>query len=303
MPNEPKRRLMDDLKRRFGSITKLPGSQSLFEIGSRARIYVRYSKLHPDGRTFYGLRKTDLQQLDGHEALLCFLWDSQTEPLFIPFRNFEEVFATLAPASDGQFKVQVYPEVEGTELYIANAGRFNVESYIGWNETNSISSVASDQLNRDLTHPQVQTLLGSIGTVKGHVVWFPRADRSRVDWTMTQRFDFADDSFASDDITNVASEIDVIWFRRGSNELTALFEIEHSTPVYSGLLRFNDVHLLMPRLQPRFTIVANDSRRSRFTSQINRPTFKASGLNELCSFLDYANVFEWQKRLTEGADK
>jgi len=53
----------------------------------------------------------------------------------------------------------------------------------------------------------------------------------------------------------------------------------------------------MPTLQTRFTIVANDSRRSRFTSQVNRPTFRASQLSELCSFLDYANVFEWYKRL------
>jgi hypothetical protein len=131
MPNEAKRRLLDDLQRRFGSITKLPASQSLFEIGSRGRIYIRYSKLHPDGRTFYGLRKTDLQQLEAHQSLICFLWDSQTEPLLIPYRDFEEVFATLTPASDGQFKAQVYPEVEGAELYIANAGRFNVESYFG----------------------------------------------------------------------------------------------------------------------------------------------------------------------------
>ena len=75
------------------------------------------------------------------------------------------------------------------------------------------------------------------------------------------------------------------------------FEIEHSTPIYSGLLRFNDVRVLMPTLQTRFTVVANDSRRLRFTSQVNRPTFRASQLSELCSFFDYANVFEWHKRL------
>src|SRR5207245_2943513 len=137
---EAKRRLLEDLQQRFGSISKLPNSQSLFEIGSQARVYVRYSKLHPDGRTFYGLRRTDLQQLEGRQSLICFLWDSQAEPLLIPYRDFEEVFATLTPASDGQFKVQVYPEVEGTELYIANAGRFNVESYFGWNRSEEHTS-------------------------------------------------------------------------------------------------------------------------------------------------------------------
>ena len=131
MPKDVKQLLLNELRERFGSIKKLPNSQSLFEIGNQARIYVRYSKLHPNNRTFYGLRQTDLRQLEGHQSLICFLWDSQKEPLLIPYRDFEEVFATLIPASDGQFKAQVYPQEEGTELYIANAGRFNVESYFG----------------------------------------------------------------------------------------------------------------------------------------------------------------------------
>ena len=154
MPSDVKHKLLADLRRRFGSIKKLANSQSLFEIGSRARIYVRYSKLHPGRRTFYCLRQMDLKQLEGRQALICFLWDSQKEPLLIPYRDFEEVFVTLSPASDGQFKAQVYPQLEGTELYIANAGRFNVESYFGWNETNSISLGSPEHWNRELTHSQ-----------------------------------------------------------------------------------------------------------------------------------------------------
>ena len=297
MAKDIKLRLLQDLQQQLGSLTKLPNSQSLFQIGSQARIYVRYSKVHRDGRTFYGLREADLKQLEGQQSLICFLWDSQKEPLLVPYRDFEEVFATLTPASDGQFKVQIYPQPEATELYIANAGRFNVESYFGWNETNSISPSASDRWNKELTHSQVQTLLGSIGARKGHNVWLPRSDRTRLDRNLTSPFDLITPSLATQELQAVASEIDVIWIRRGSGQLTALFEIEHSTPIYSGLLRFNDVRILLPTLPTRFTIVANDSRRSRFTSQLNRPTFRATKLNELCSFLDYANVFEWHKRL------
>lgn len=299
MAHDVKQRLIAELGNRFANVTKLPDSQSLYEIDHGARIYIRYSRVHPDNRTFYGLRQADLRQLEGHQSLICFLWDSQAEPLLIPFRDFEEVFAALTPASDGQYKAQVYSSETGTELYIAKAGRFNVESYFGWNETNSIQSTDAERWNRELSHSQVQTLLGTIGTVKGLGVWLPRGDRSRIDAEVARSLEFANQSFASQEIARAASEIDVIWFRRGSNELTALFEIEHSTPIYSGLLRFNDVRLLMPALQPRFTIVANDSRRSRFTTQIGRPTFRTSGLNDVCTFLDYANVLEWHKRLTE----
>ena len=34
------------------------------------------------------------------------------------------------------------------------------------------------------------------------------------------------------------SEIDVVWVNSGSSAVDSLFEVEHSTPVYSGLLRF-----------------------------------------------------------------
>jgi hypothetical protein len=123
-----------------------------------------------------------------------------------------------------------------------------VESYFGWNETNSISPVSSDRWNRELTHSQVQTLLGSIGAKKGHDVWLPRSDRTKLDWNLASRFELAAPSLATQELESVASEIDVIWIRRGSGQLTALFEIEHSTPIYSGLLRFNDVRILMPAL-------------------------------------------------------
>jgi hypothetical protein len=292
-----KSQLLVELQRRFSTVTKLPGSQSLYDLGEGRRVYVRYSKLHPDRRTFYGLRQTDLRQLEGFQSLLCFLWDGQTEPLLAPYRDFEDVFAGLTPASDGQFKAQVYPDETGTELYIANAGRFNVEGYIGWNETNSLRSQASERWNRELTHHQVQTLLGAIGVQKGHAVWLPRADRARLDWSLTSAFNISDRLSANRELEMYARDIDVVWITVGAAEITALFEVEHSTAIYSGLLRFNDVRLLAPTFQPRFTIVANDSRRSRFTSQINRPTFKASGFADRCSFLDYANVLEWHAHL------
>ena len=82
--------------------------------------------------------------------------------------------------------------------------------------------------------------------------------------------------------------------------LEGLFEVEHSTPVYSGLLRFNDVLLANPKLS-RFTIVSNEGRRALFSKQVFRPTFRKSGLAELVSFLEYTNVFDWHQRLLTKA--
>jgi hypothetical protein len=95
------------------------------------------------------------------------------------------------------------------------------------------------------------------------------------------------------------SEIDVVWVGRGRETITGLFEVEHSTPIYSGLLRFNDILLTEPRLT-RFSIASNDTRRAVFARQISRPTFRKSGLSELTSFLEYANVVDWHARVIRG---
>ena len=105
MAKETKVAFLDQLEQRFGNIRKLPNSLSLYDIGAgAARIYVRYSKLHERNQAFYGLRQKDLQQLEGHSSFLCLLWNGQTEPLILPFADYEEIIRQLTPAEDGQYK-------------------------------------------------------------------------------------------------------------------------------------------------------------------------------------------------------
>jgi hypothetical protein len=299
--NTIKAAFLEELKRRFGVSRKLENSSSIYEIADgKARLYIRYSKKHPGNRTFFGLRKIDLQTIEGHLGILCFLWSGQDEPLFVPLAEFADTFAMISPAGDGQYKAQIYEGPGGTELYIANAGRFNVESYRGWSSlTNQIGAVSI--VVPELTHIQVQTLLARIGVTKGFDVWIPMNDRVSLDWSLTPAFHFPIAlPPALKPIKDIAEEIDVMWFERGAGHPTAFFEVEHSTPIYSGLLRFNDVHLTLPTLNMRFGIVSNDERRSVYVRQLGRPTFKASGLSEVCMFLEYRNVFGWYRNLQKG---
>jgi hypothetical protein len=303
MPRPIKQEFLAELERRFPSLKKSSSSQSLFEVPeSSFRIYIRYSKVHPGNRTFFGLRQADLQWLEGHKSVICFLWDGQPLPLLLPYAAFEEVFASLTPAKDGQFKAQIYADSDSTELYIANAGRFNVDGYFGWNELNAIVDSDTRAQASQLNHSQVQTLLGGIGFAKGHDIWIPQVDRAGLDWSLTEEFPLhrsLPNTYKS--VEPVLSEVDVVWVRRGAGDLVALFEVEHTTSIYSGLLRFNDVHLIAPELHPRFSVVANDSRRSLFVRQVNRPTFQRSGLSEICTFMEYENVLDWHRRLRRGA--
>lgn len=174
MTKDIKIQFFDQLRSKFGPITKLEGSQSLFDISEgKARIYVRYSKLHEGDTTFFGLRADDLQKLQGFPSILCFLWDGQSNPLLIPFSEYEEVFQNTVHAKDGQYKVQVLLKKEGTQFYIAKAGKFNVERYFSWNELEKLIDAANIKQIPEFSHSQVQTIIGSIGTQKNSIFGCP----------------------------------------------------------------------------------------------------------------------------------
>jgi len=122
-------------------------------------------------------------------------------------------------------------------------------------------------------------------------------DRNKLDWNLTKKFICMNELPSRyGNMDNIIKEIDVLWMQRGSSELKAMFEVEHSTPIYSGLLRFNDLYLTEQKLKPKFSVVSNDVRRSLFPKQINRPTFKRSGLSDVCNFLEYKDVYSWFNR-------
>jgi hypothetical protein len=302
MPNLRKIGILETLRTRFGELDKIKGSESLFRLGQdAARIYIRYSKVHTDGGAFFGIREVDLRQLEGYNSFFCFLVDDGSAPLFVPYEDFEEVFRNAQTARDGQYKVQLRPGNNGLEIYVARQGRFNVEAYVGFE---SIARGLNSRLLREahsLTHSQVQTFLAGIGRLKQYEVYVPEGDTGKLDWSLTERFPLrgcVPSGF--EQVRGVLSEIDVVWVARGGEAIEGLFEVEHSTTVYSGLLRFNDIHLVDPKVS-RFSIVSNDSRRGLFARQLFRPTFKKSGLADLTSFLEYSNVVDWHRRLVKGS--
>jgi len=304
VPNLRKIETIKMLRDRFGEIRKIAGSESLFQIGQdAARIYFRYSKLHSGGRAFFGLREVDLRQLEGYNSFLCFVLDDGTAPLFVPYGDFEEVFRNAQTASDGQYKVQLLSRNDGLELYVARQGRFNVEGYVGLEPVARSLDSALLRDAQNLTHPQVQTLLAGIGHLKKYGVYIPERDINSLDWNLTERFPLRGSIPSGfEQIRGVLSEVDVIWVAPGGEAIEGLFEVEHSTPVYSGLLRFNDI-LLTDAKVSRFSIVSNEIRRALFSRQLFRPTFRSSGLAELTSFLEYSNVLDWHMRVARGGDR
>jgi hypothetical protein len=287
------------IEERVGAVTRLPGSRSLIETASGLRIYMRYSKMHAKGATFYGLRQVDLNALDGHRAYICFSSDTEP-PLFVPYGDFEAVIRQSPLASDGQYKAQVIHGASSKELYLPRVGHFNVDAFGGLDTLSLEDQSADSDIGLSLSHCQAQTLLGGIGVLKGYGVYIPSNNVDLLDWSLVERF-HPINSLPNyiEDRARFASEIDVIWVDHKHDLIVAAFEVEHSTPVYSGLLRFNDV-LLTCSGANRFFVVSNESRRELFARQLQRPTFQRSGLSEVASFLDYTNVYHWHRRLNSA---
>jgi type II restriction enzyme len=189
------------------------------------------------------------------------------------------------------------------ELYLPKMGHFNLDAFGGLEALHPENFSDSAKTAAALSHWQAQTLLCGIGVFRGYGIYVPPNNVETLDWNLTPKFQPVSSlpSFVTGR-TRFASEIDVIWLDHKHDAIAAAFEVEHSTPVYSGLLRFNDVLLTCPSAN-RFFVVSNDSRRDLFARQLQRPTFQRSGLSEVASFLDYSNIFDWHKRLIIAAKK
>lgn len=147
-----------------------------------------------------------------------------------------------------------------------------------------------------VSHEEIQWLLLNLGEQMGLDVWVARNDKSK----SYNGHDFSEVRSLRNELpiqfdaaTNKTIElIDVLWLRE--NAIVAAFEVEHTTSIYSGLLRMSDLISMQPNLKISLYIVAPDDKRDRVFSQINRPTFSRlkPKLREICQFIPYSTLRE-----------
>ena len=145
------------------------------------------------------------------------------------------------------------------------------------------------------TSVQMQAKVAKIGIEMGFRVWVPRNDKVRVQTHIPASMH---DAFLDvlplnyDDTTlRTIEQIDVLWLKRRS--MSRAFEIEHTTAIYSGLLRMADLLALQPNMDIRLHIVAPDEKREKVLREIRRPVFsllERGPLYDQCSFLSYGSI-------------
>ena len=142
---------------------------------------------------------------------------------------------------------------------------------------------------------RIQSRLAKIGAVMGFKVWLPRADRGRVRELVPEKDQAAfleDLPLNYDSATlDTIEQIDVLWLKGRS--IVRAFEVEHTTAVYSGLLRMADLLALQPNMDIRLHIVAPDERREKVFREMKRPVFSLldrGPLSRSCTFISYESV-------------
>jgi hypothetical protein len=155
---------------------------------------------------------------------------------------------------------------------------------------------------------RIQALIATIGARMGMSIWIPRSDRTAVakEWKSEHGKLLERLPLNYDDTTlRTIEQIDVLWLR--SRSIVRAFEVEHTTSVYSGILRMADLLALQPNMDIKLHIVAPGAKREKVFQEIRRPVFsllEKGPLADSCTYLSYDSLRELatQKHLAHLSD-
>jgi type II restriction enzyme len=131
-------------------------------------------------------------------------------------------------------------------------------------------------------HAQIQIALMLIGKQLGSKIWIAHNDKA-IEYKGVKLGEMQGVIASLNDVQllkayekaiTAARMIDVIWFRN-SKFMPAVFEIEHSTGVISGLSRMKNFQDAIPRFESRWVIVGPDDLREKVLKESNKEQFNS----------------------------
>jgi len=143
----------------------------------------------------------------------------------------------------------------------------------------------------DTTHTEIQGWLRDLGLSLGFQVWIAANDRSR-EYLDGRLGDGCLEGLPAglDGAAESVRLIDVVWLDTVGERVVAAFEVEHSTSIYSGIVRMLDLALGSALgAGTAMFLVAPDDRRDQVAQQLRRPAF--SRVSELgIRYLPYGEL-------------
>jgi hypothetical protein len=168
----------------------------------------------------------------------------------------------------------------------------------------ALSADIDERIERVSTeHDEMQWRLIRLGQLAKCDVWVPRGDQPKQYHGNTFR-DFVLHEFHQTlDVPRSIENIDVVW-KFGPYSIKSAFEIEHSTSVYSGILRLSDLRAEAPNSNYPLFIVASEDKRRKVFEELKRPTFSGPclRLNEVIRFLGYEKLREIDEMSKNAGD-
>jgi type II restriction enzyme len=147
--------------------------------------------------------------------------------------------------------------------------------------------------DEDHTHTEIQGWLRDMGKAVGFDVWIASNDINRpydggrlADGCLSMLAERLRDSPSFDAIRL----IDVLWVDPQTGRVSAAFEVEHTTSIYSGILRMSDLALGLEHDELALFLVAPDSRESDISDQLQRPAFSRIGDQLAVRFIAYSDL-------------
>lgn len=161
-------------------------------------------------------------------------------------------------------------------------------------EALTLSNAVRKDGENDRSHTEVQGWLRDLGLALGYDVWIAANDRGRLfaGAALGQGcLERLPDALATSKGADAVRLIDVLWLEKNRDQVAAAFEVEHSTSIYSGIVRMLDLALSSGDLQATagLFLVAPDAREAEVRAQLQRPAFSRIADLDI-SYLPYGEL-------------
>jgi type II restriction enzyme len=196
----------------------------------------------------------------------------------------------------------------GTERYAPPPRELDAEALARWEGDLALIREQADRTSKALsaaregerTHTEIQGWLRDLGIALGFGVWVASNDRKRAyaegllgDACLASLPALLDDAPGAETIRL----IDVLWIEPASGRVAGAFEVEHTTSIYSGIVRMLDLALGFPHPESSgLFLVAPDEREEEVRTQLHRPAF--SRVRDLrVRFLPYSQLADHRQAM------
>ena len=189
----------------------------------------------------------------------------------------------------------------GNERYVLPSAPEDAEATARWKadlahvrrETAASTKLLAQTREGDVAHTEVQGWLRDLGRALGFGVWIASNDRGRAhgDGTLADGcLHCLPDAIQGHEFGDTIRLIDVLWIDSITQQVAAAFEVEHTTSIYSGIVRMLDLALGIPEhTASSYFLVAPDTREADVRSQFARPAFSRVGALNL-RYLPYSEL-------------